>query len=256
MNRAVRDVELVLLAGAVLLIALLVPRTAAASPPTIWCSTPLVADSEKDPGVTMAAYQRARRELCAGDFAAARAGFAAILPTMRTGHQTDGTNWIDFGRSYFYALLATGDANGARTFLTSFENTWKATSAERFFWNEDYPDSFAAYVADDGRVLRDPDQQAEHKFNPLLTAALQAVRAGNLDDAIADMKADPDTGSLYSLMLGNLYAQKRTWPQAFTAWVAAAAAGPGFPQPEWYSLDEWNVSALEMIYYYRAHAPH
>lgn len=256
MNRVARYVGLVLLVAVVVVIAVVVPRTAEAAPPTIWCSTPLLTDSEKDVGTTIAAYQRARRELCAGDFAAARAGFAAILPTMRTGFQTDGTHWIDFGRSYFYALLASGDANGARAFLTSLENTWKATSAERFFWNEDYPDSLAAYVADDGRVLRDPDQQAEHKLNPLLTEALQADRAGRVDDAIADMKADPDTGSLYRLMLGNLYAQKRSWPEAFSAWVAAAAAGPGFPQPGWYSLDEWNISALEMIYYYRAHAPH
>ncbi len=123
MNRVARYVGLVLLVAVVVVIAVVVPRTAEAAPPTIWCSTPLLTDSEKDVGTTIAAYQRARRELCAGDFAAARAGFAAILPTMRTGFQTDGTHWIDFGRSYFYALLASGDANGARAFLTSLENT-------------------------------------------------------------------------------------------------------------------------------------
>jgi len=249
-------IEAPALLAVILLLALPAPCEAAATAqPTVWCSTPFLTDSERDVNPTIAAYQSARRKLCAGDAVDARAGFAAILPTMEKGFTTDGTHWIDYGRSYFYALLASGDDNGARRFLTRLENGWKATSAERLFWSEDYAGSFAAYVADDGRVLRTPDQQDEHKLDPHLPAALQAVRAGKLDDAIADMKADPDEGSLYVLMLGNLYAQKRSWPQAFEAWVGAAAAGPGFPEPEWYSLDEWNISALEMIYYYRAHAP-
>jgi hypothetical protein len=47
-----------------------------------------------------------------------------------------------------------------------------------------------------------------------------------LDEAVADMKTVRATGSLYVLMLGNLYAQKRDWPNAFQTWLEAAAAGP------------------------------
>jgi hypothetical protein len=96
---------------------------------------------------------------------------------------------------------------------------------------------------------------AAHALDPHLTYALDDLRAKDLDDAVSEQLAVADTGSLYSLMLGNLYAQQRAWPQAFSAWVAAAAAGPGFAQPEFYTLDRWNESALEMIYYYRARAP-
>jgi hypothetical protein len=38
--------------------------------------------------------------------------------------------------------------------------------------------------------------------------------------------------------------------------VTAADAGPSQPALEFYVLDRWNISALEMLYYYRMHAPH
>jgi hypothetical protein len=239
-----------------ILAVLCLPARAGAAPSPVWCATALPSDAESGPDPAMSAYRSGRAKLCAGDAGGARMTFEAILPVMKAAYRTDGTHWIDFGRSYFYALLASNHEDDARRFLSYFEDTWKPSSAERLFWNEDYAGSFAAYVADDGRATRSPDRQAEHKLDPHLPAALAAIRAGKLDDAIDDVKADPDSGSLYRLMLGNIYAQERDWPDAFTAWAAAAAAGPGYPQPGWYSLDEWNVSALEMMYYYRAHAPH
>ncbi len=234
------------LAALVLFAALLAPCCAATPSPA--------AAATNGPDATMTAYQGALRKLCGGDAAAARTGFAAILPAMQA-RKYDGSRWIDFGRNYFYALLESGDTDEARRFLTSLEGDWKPSSAERLFWNGYYAGSFAAYVADDGRVQRTPDQQAAHKLDPLLAAALLAVRDGKLDDAVADMKAYAAEDSLYLLMRGNLYAQQRRWPEAFDAWVAAAASGPGSPQMEWYVFDEWNISALEMTYYYRAHAP-
>jgi hypothetical protein len=222
----------------------------------VWCSTPLAADTVPNPNPTIAAYQRAHTKLCAGDAKAAAAALAAILPAMESRYKNDATKWIDFGRSYVYALIASGNADGARRFLTDLENgTWKASSPERLFWSGSYADSFAAYVADDGSVQRSPDDQAAHKLDPHLPLALQALRSNQLDVAITNMRAVRDTGSLYQLMLGNLYAQKRDWPLAYAAWISAAAAGPDTPAMEFYVLDQWNISALEMIYYYRAHAP-
>jgi hypothetical protein len=229
--------------------------TLAGAAPAVWCSTQLVSDTLTNPNPSVAAYQRAHAELCAGDAKGAAAGLAAILPTMESRYKNDGTTWIDFGRSYVYALIASGNADGARRFLTALEGgAWKPSSAERLFWNESYAGSFAAYIADDTLVQRSPDNQAAHKLDPHLPAALQALRSNRIDDAITNMQAVRDTGSLYALMLGNLYAQKRDWPAAFAAWISAAAAGPDTPAMEFYTLDQWNMSALEMIYYYRAHA--
>jgi len=224
---------------------------------TLWCSSELPTGSEQTADATLLAYQRARSKLCAGDVAGAVSGLAAIAPAMKATHRNDGTHYLDFARSYFYALLAARHDAEARRFLSSVERDqqWKPATAERLFWKGDYPASFAAYVADDARVLRNPDQQAAHTRDPHLIAALQAVRAGKLDAAVSDMKAVTDSASLYALMLGNLYAQKRDWPEAFATWVGAAAAGPEFPMMEWYVFDEWNFAALEMLYYYRAHAP-
>jgi hypothetical protein len=224
----------------------------------VWCSTVQVSDLESAPPNVqwLDNYQHAHRALCAGDAATARAGFAAMLTYMNKYEVTDGSAYIDYARSYFYALLAAHDDQGARSFLTSWEGAnWKAGQGERLFWNEDYAGSFAAFVAEDGNVYRTPDQQHEHKLDPHLNYALADVRLGKLDDAAREMQADADRGDLYLLMLGDIYAQERHWPQAFTTWVAAADVPPGFAEPGWVSIQHWNLSALEMMYYYRAHAP-
>jgi len=223
--------------------------------PVIWCSADLVTEAENSSDPDVVAQQKARRSECQGDSAATVRALTSLLPDMRNRYKGDGTHWIDFGRTYFYALLATHDNDGARRFLNEFENGWKPAPEEREFWGGDYVRSFAAYVADDSAVVRTPDMTAAHTLDPHLTYALNDLRAKDGDDAIREQLAVADTGSLYGLMLGNLYAEQHAWPQAFAAWVKAAAAGPGFAQPEFYTLDRWNESALEMIYYYRAHAP-
>ncbi len=227
----------------------------AAPRPLIWCATDLLSDTESTPNPTMLAYQRARRELCAGQAAAAVAGFAAIAPTIAKAFQYDGTHGIDFDRTYFYALLAARDDAAARNFLTQVEGNWKPAAEERAFWNAQYAASFAGYVADDSSVFRTPDMADAHKLDRHLNYALADVRAGNVRGAIQEKLADADRGSLYALMLGNLYVQQRDWPEAFAAWIDAAGEGPGVAMPEFYTLDRWNVSALEMLYYYRQHAP-
>ena len=141
----------------------------------MWCATQLVTDAEQTADSTIRAYQRARAKLCAGDAAAARAGFAAILPQMKTRYRNDGLRFIDFARSYFYALLASGQADEARRFLTDAEQGWTPASAERLFWKGDYAGSFAAYVADDGSVQRSPDEQAAHELDPHVAAAAAAL---------------------------------------------------------------------------------
>jgi hypothetical protein len=224
----------------------------------VWCSAAQASDLESAPPNVewLANYQHAHQALCAGDAATARAGFSAMLAFMNKYEVTDGSAYIDYARSYFYSLLAAHDDQGARSFLTTWEaGKWKAGQGERLFWNEDYTDSFAALVAQDGNVYRNPDQRAAHTIDPHLLYALHAVRFGELDDAAREMQAVTDTADLYLLMLGDIYAQERHWPQAFTTWVAAADIPPSFAEPGWVSMQHWNYSALEMMYYYRAHAP-
>ena len=219
----------------------------AAPHPVVWCGWAL-APSGTSPAD--AAYAK----LCNGDPEGARLAFAAMLPAMekRTG---DGRVWIDFYREYFYALIASHhDAEALRLITGPQPNSTNVFSAEeRLFWNGDYAGSFAAYVADDAQYgAGDP---GDHKLSPHLPAGLAAVRAGDVDRAIAEMNADPDRGSLYDLMRGNLYAQQRRWSQAFDEWIIAAQDDPLAPEMEFYSLDQWNGEALHMLYYYRAHAP-
>jgi hypothetical protein len=247
--------RITIVATMVLAATILPERAFSAPQPLIWCATELASDSETTGNPTMLAYQRARRELCAGQTAAAVAGFAAIAPAIKKGFQYDGTHGIDFERSYLYALLAAHQDVAARHFLTQFEGDWKPAVEERAFGNGQYVASFAGYIADDSKVFRTPDMAEEHRFDPHLTYALNDLRAGNLQAAIQEKLAGSDQGSLYALMLGNLYAQQRAWPQAFASWIDAAAEGPGVAMPEFYTLDRWNISALEMLYYYRAHAP-
>jgi len=249
-----------LAAACTVLVALASSRAACADAvsggtPVIWCAAAFNTDAENSSDQNVIALQIARRALCSGDAAATTRALTALLPDMQRRYTGDGTHWIDFGRTYFYSLLATRQDDAARRFLNVFENGWKAVPEERAFWNGEYVKSFAGYVGDDGAVVRTPDMVSAHSLDPHLGAALADLKANDLDGAIREKLAGADTGSLYSLMLGNLYAQQRAWPQAFAAWVQAAAAGPGFAQPEFYTLDRWNESALEMIYYFRAHAP-
>ena len=88
----------------------------------IWCSSSLLSDTVANPNPAVAAYQRVHANLCAGDARDAAAGLTAILPVMESRYKNDGTRWIDFGRTYVYALIASGDANGARRFLTTLED--------------------------------------------------------------------------------------------------------------------------------------
>jgi hypothetical protein len=209
--------------------------------PAIWCAVNFGSDAESTNDGVVLAYQSARSALCQGDAAATVRAMQAILPDMRTRYKADGTHWIDYGRTYFYALLATHDDAGARRFLDEFENDWKPGPQERAFWNGDFVHSFTGYVAEDSAV-----------HDPHLTYALADIGAKDLTSATGEVQTVAGTGSLYALMLGNLYAEQHDWAHAFAAWIAAAAASASPPTS---ALDRSNISALEMIYNYRAHAP-
>jgi hypothetical protein len=196
----------------------------------------------------------AELKLCAGDYQGARAALAALAPQMMA-EGPDGSHLIDFQRAYFYALIASGDSATARHFLTSFEYGWKPEKADRLYWNGDYLAALAAYIDDDSKVQRMPDNQAQHKLDPNLPIALAMLKANNLDGAITAMKNVHGDDSLYPLMLGNLYAEKRDWSAAFDAWTSAADTGPDMIEMEFSAFDTWNFTAMEMIYYYRAHIP-
>jgi hypothetical protein len=228
--------------------------TAAISPaatphPVFWCDWQLDRSTDKTD-----AQGLAQRKLCNGDAEGARLILAPMLPSM-IRRQGDGSVWVSYEILYFYTLLASHhDPEAYRLLADRGPNTVTATPApaERAFFDGKYADSFADLVADDaGWGAGDP---GSHVLSPHLPAALAKVRSGDVAGAIHEM-ATVESGSLYDLMRGNLYAQQRDWDHAFSFWKTAAEDQTLAPQMEFYVMDEWNESALDMMYYYRAHAP-
>jgi hypothetical protein len=205
----------------------------AATPhPVFWCDWKLDTSTAK-----VDAQGLAWRKLCNGDAEGARLILAPMKSAMEQ-RKGDGSYWVDYEKLYFYTLLATHHDAEAFHLLTdtgSNQPPWKPATAERHFFDGRYVDAFADLVADEhGFLAGDPGSQTP---SPQLPVALADVRSGDLAGAIAEVK-QVDEGSIYDLMLGNLYAQQRDWPHAFTYW-----------------MDQWNEEALEMMYYYRAHVP-
>jgi hypothetical protein len=223
----------------------------AAAPDSLWC----VALAEKAAENELAGQiVRADHELCAGRAAAAADILTKILQPVLNTHEL-GFAWFDFHALYLYALIASNRADAAARYLRTDIDATQRDPAERAFFDGKYADSFAAYLAEDDQLVRSPDQRDAHKLSPYLQNAAADLRAGELPDAIAEDLADGEDASLYLLMKGDLFAQARRWPEAFSAWVAAASRGSDAPGMEIVSTDQWNADALDMIYYYRAHAP-
>jgi hypothetical protein len=220
---------------------------------TIWCSRLLSAADVGDVRAQVA-YGKSEDDLCHGRYGAAQVGFAAIVPVW-IKRQSDGRWWLDTARGYFYSLIAAGDYAKARTFLTSLEtaNNWKAHKGDRLFWHGDARSAFAAYAAEAGTLDGMPGGDRS-------TIIDDAVKASDMDAAIAILQkpsgatGPSDVGSLQLLMLGDAYETQRRWHDAFATWVRAADSGHAVA--EFDTFDSWNLSALEMIYYYRAHQPH
>lgn len=230
-------------------------RADAKPPLTIWCKEVPVRNAGDPPAVVT--YEKAEEDLCYGKFASARDGFASIVPYW-IKNQNNGRWWLDTARGYFYSLIASGDDQKARNFLTSVENIppppWEAAKGDRLFWAGNVRGAFAAYAADaDAELARSPDDGTDK----VLENAAQA--SGDMNAAIAILQGPSgqsgpsDVGSLQLLMLGEAYETQRRWPDAFAAWVRAANNGHAVPEYDFF--DQWNESALEMIYYYRTHIP-
>jgi len=221
----------------------------------VWCSLQTLIASPAN--AAESGYNQAEQSLCAGKFDDARREFAAIVPYARQYEASDGREWINAARGYFYSLLASGDDADARTFLTSLETAqrWQPHQADRLFWDEKPQAAFAAYAVEASSLYVDDSDVGDRN---VLSAAL-AMSGGDVDGAETDLQSPVnDCGSctinsLQLLMLGEAYETQRQWPNAFSAWVRAANAG--HVVPEFDTLDEWNLSALEMLYYYRAHQP-
>ncbi len=228
-------------------------RADTSQPLTIWCNPPLSHDAGPPEVV---AHERAEDSLCHGQFAQARDTFASIVPYW-IKNQNNGRWWLDTARGYFYALVASGDDQKARNFLTSIENpppAWVAAPGDRLFWAGDVRGAFAAYAAAaNAELARLPDDGTDK----VLENAAHA--SGDINAAIAILQGPSgqsgpsDVGSLQLLMLGEAYETQRRWPDAFAAWVRAANNGHAVPEYDFF--DQWNLSALEMIYYYRTHIP-
>jgi len=236
----------------------LVPTAACAYeiPPasTVWCSG--AAEKTLQPvNDQQATFGNAWAALCQGKFTAARDAFASII-SYRVW-MSDGSWGIDTQRGYYYSLIASGDALKARHVLTSVEAQqdpkWQAHEADHLFWSGDMPAAFAAYAKEAGGLEGPQDSGRD----PYIDAAARST--GDMNAVIAILsKPSGATGgstvnSLELLMLGNAYETQRRWPEAFATWARAASSGHAVPEYDF--LDEWNLSAMEMIYYYRAHLP-
>jgi hypothetical protein len=189
---------------------------------TLWCP----AGSQHTLGAStvpeLAAFDAAQNDLCAGNFARAKKRFAADLTVMRAEHRYDGRRWLDFALDYEYALLAVRAYDDAARFLRSIDGDRSANAADRLYFAGKYDAAIAAYNA--------------------------------IQKRMAASSGYDTSGSLAGLLAGNAFARERRWPEAFAAWIGAA--GTGHTVPEWDVFDDWNLDALQMIYYYRAHAPH
>jgi len=230
-------------------------RADSSQPLTIWCNQLLGHNVTGDQPQAVA-YAHAEEALCYGKYASARDGFASIVPYW-VKQQNNGRWWLDTARGYFYALIASGDDQKARNFLTSVEAgdqpKWQAAKGDRLFWAGDVRGAFAAYAVDeDAAAAQRPDNGPNTLFH-------DAAQASDMNAAIVMLQGPShawgpsDEGSLQLLMLGEAYETQRRWPDAFAAWVRAANNGHAVPEYDFF--DQWNLSALEMIYYYRAHIP-
>lgn len=202
--------------------------------------------------------EKAEESLCNGQFRQANDQFATVLAYWRE-HQYDAGWWIDTARGYFYSLIAEGDDAKARNFLSGLEAEqtpkWQPREGDRLFWSGDPKAAFQKYATEVGDLSNLPDSAAVPAKN--VSDAAQATGAWDSVVAILSRPADSAGAStitsLQLLMLGNALEVERDWLPAFSAWVRAA--NNGHQVPEFDSFDDWNLSALEMIYFYRAHIP-
>jgi hypothetical protein len=232
-----------------------VVRADVTQPITLWCNQVLTGDAADPPGVVR--YKKAEDSICHGRYEQARATFASIVPYW-VKNQNNGRWWLDTARGYFYSLIASGDDARARNFLTSVETgdqpKWQAAKGDHLFWAGDVRAAFAAYAADgDAEAAKLPDNGPNKVFDDAAQAG------GDMSAAIAILRGPSQAsgpsgaGSLQLLMLADAYETQRRWPDAFATWVRAADNGHAVPEYDFF--DQWNLSALEMIYYYRAHIP-
>ena len=219
---------------------------------SIWCD-PQIDSSYATGPADIAALYRAEQALCRGDYAQARDLFAAIVPRWRQ-QQSNARFWIQTARGYFYSLIATRQDAAARNFLSGLEsdNKWQSSKADHLFWAGHPQAAFSAYAAEQGTLDGMPGGDRDKNID-------DAAQAGEMTAAIVILQKPSGAtgpsvdGSLQLLMLGDAYETLRQWQPAFATWVRAANSGHAVP--EFDTLDDWNLSALEMIYYYRAHAP-
>ena len=185
-----------------------------------WCPE---GTQHSTPGADAAlkAFDAAQSDLCTGDYALATKIFVADLAPMRRDHRNDGHRWLDFLLDSYVALLATGSYDDAARFLRSIDANRQPVAADRLYFAGKYDAAVASY------------------------AALQKTMAAH--------SAYDTTGSLAGLLVGNAAARRGDWSDAFASWFGAA--GTGHQVMEFDVFDDWNLDALQMMYYYRTHIP-
>ena len=228
-----------------------------ASSAIVWCPSPPPANYGAGGPPAFQTWVVAETDLCNGAFSDANAAFASILPTMTQMHRNDGKWWYNTVRGSFFSMIATSSDVQARRLLDSVEKDaqWAPHPADRLFWNGDVRGALAQYAIEVGSLDNYPDGAYATDAN--IKAAVQADADLNAAISILARPPEPegssDVGTLQLLMLGDAYESQRQWNEAFTAWVNAADNGHAVPESDYF--DTWNLDAMEMIYYYRAHVP-
>ncbi len=194
--------------------------------PSRWC--PLGAqhlgEASKDPDLT--AFDAAQNALCNGEIERAEKMFASDAASMLKNRVDDGTRWLDYAQSYFLTLLLTGKNDEAERFFRSISKNRQPIAADRLFFSGRYDDALAAYAL---------------------------ARKKEVTAILAVGGKDETSDSYKYLLAGNEAARERHWEGAYLAWMDAARVRHSFIAGD--VFDDWNLDALGMMYYYRAHVP-
>lgn len=192
---------------------------------------------------------------CAGRYADAVDAYIDVLPYWRA-HQTDGKNWLIAARGYFVSLLALGRIADAQHFLASLGGgDAHLSQGDRLFIEGKLKEAFAWFAGHADSSEGGPGEPPD----TTITDAATAMQGGDLGAALEALQrkssasGSSSNSSEQKLMLGDFYAAKHQWNDAFAAW--SAAANSGHAVPDFDTFDLYNLSALEMIYYFRGHIP-
>jgi len=193
-------------------------------------------------------------------FAQARLAFRARASTLSTDVGAALANFGEAQDAVVVLLMANRDAD-ARAYLNRIERCC-SFFAEGFAAGPSRPLQPGDRLFIQGRLAESMQWFVDSMAaNEEMKAGARRMAQGDEDGAIAALErpsgsegGEVDTAhnpGTKLLMLGDLYADRRRWNDAFERWSRSARTDLGFPKEV--GLYRYGLSALEMMYYYRAH---